>query len=210
MRTQERNLMAVAPTTAPAQAGLAPRLVVVVPDVTEAALLAGRIHGVARARGAHVLLIGVAPDPATETELRRQLALLGAFVRNAGTDVEIRVERDLEWISGFRYLLSDHDMLACCTGNSPHESRQTWADVLSARLSRPVYVFEQADQAHVPGRNRLAGLLPWLGSIAILLGFLWLQIQLSQHGGSAADTTVLVLSVPIEVGLIWLCNSSLS
>ncbi len=202
--------LSVAPATAPAPGALTPRLVVVVPHVTEAALLAGRIHGIARARGAHVLLIGVAPDPALETELRRELALLAAFVRNAGTHAEVRVERDLEWLSGFRYLLGDHDMLACCAGNSPHQTRQTWADVLSTRLSRPVYVFGQADLAQSPGVGRLRGLLPWLGSIVILLGFLWLQIQLSQHAGSAADTTVLMLSVPIEVGLIWLCNSSLS
>ena len=52
----------------------------------------------------------------------------------------------------------------------------------------------------------VARLLPWLVSAAIILGFLWLQVSLSQAGGSVSANGWLIGSVPIEIGLIWLVN----
>ena len=59
-----------------------PRLVVVIREVEEEALLAGRIQELARARGLPVLLLGVARDSSTEAKLKRGLITIAAFLRD--------------------------------------------------------------------------------------------------------------------------------
>jgi hypothetical protein len=193
--------------TAPAQAGPAGRLVVVVPSVGEAGLLASRIHEVARDRGLDVVLIGMAADYASEAELRRKLALLAAFMRDAGTQVEMRLEGGLDGLRSLRFVLSDRDHVACCVDASQRGPRPSWAESLASQLQRPVYVFEEAGYADSPNTGLIARLAPWFGSLAIIAGFLWLQLQVSQQGTNLMDTALLVLTVPVEIALIWLCNS---
>ena len=55
------------------------RLAVVLFEVDEEALLARQIRDVVKVRELSVLLIGVAPDPAGEAQLRRKLARIAAF-----------------------------------------------------------------------------------------------------------------------------------
>jgi len=201
-----QSLTVLAPT-APAQAGPAGRLVVVVPSIGEAGLLAGRIHEVARDRRLDVLLIGLAADFASEVELRRKLALLAAFMRDAGTQVEVRLEGGPDGLRGLRFVLTDRDHVACCLDASQRGSRPSWAELLASQLQRPVYVFEESGYAESPNTSLIARLAPWFGSLAIIAGFLWLQLQVSQQGENLVDTALLVLTVPVEIALIWLCNS---
>jgi hypothetical protein len=182
-------------------------LVVVIPSLGEAALLAGRIHDLARTRGMGVLLLGVASKLEAEDELRRRLALLAAFIRNMGVQVEVSVEPDADRLRGLRFALGEGDVLACCVDASGRGAGASWADLLSSELQRPVYVFEQSGYSGESTGGLLGRLAPWLGSLAILVGFLWLQFQVSQQGENLLDTALLVLSVPVEIALIWLCNS---
>lgn len=184
------------------------RLVVVVPDVGEVALLAGRIHEVAQARGQSVRLIGIPSESVPEIELRRKLALLAAFLRDAGSPVETRVEAGPDWAMGLRFLLNDQDLLACCTATNPQRGTQPLADLLASKFERSVYAFEDGDYLSLPSTNVLRRLAPWLSSIGVIVGFLWLQIQVSQLINATASTVLLLLTLPVEIGLIWLCNSS--
>src|SRR5512142_3312312 len=77
-----------------------PRLVVVIRDVQEEALLAGRIQELARARGLSVLLLGIARDPALEAELRRGLITIAAFLEEGSRHTDrpqIQVECGRDW-----------------------------------------------------------------------------------------------------------------
>jgi len=173
----------------------------------EVALLAARIHDVAKERGQDVRLIGVPSEGMPEVELRRQLALVAAFIRDAGTKVETRMEHGPDWMTGLQFRLSEQDTLACCVGNPLPVGRRPLTDVLASHFEGPVYAFEDSGQPAYPRTNLLTRLMPWLGSIAVILGFLWLQIRASQYLSSGASTAVLLLSVPVEIALIWLCNS---
>jgi hypothetical protein len=194
---------AVPPTEAVA------RLVVVVPDVAEAALLASRILVMAQAWGQDVLLIGVASRRLSAGELRRRITLLAAFLQNVGTHVQVRVLEGADWISEIQTLLQDDDRLACCVLESQPSGGDPWTEILATRLERPVYVFMDSGTPATPQRGLLARAAPWLGSIAIILGFFWLQALLSQQGDASAYSGWLLLSVPVEIGLIVLCNALL-
>ena len=185
------------------------RLVVVVPDVAEPGLLAGRIQEVALTRGRDVLLMGAASQQVSEDELRRKLALLAAFLRNAGTQTEIRIEKALDVIAALRPLLTEDDLLACCVGDSLPVAGDRWIELLGKRLQRPVHAFMNYGPREHRHPNLVARAAPWLGSIVVIAGFTWLQIALSQNGEGAAETLGLLASVPVEVGLVLLCNALL-
>jgi hypothetical protein len=155
----------------------------------------------------NVLLIGVPSTSVREVELRRTLALLAAFIQDTDAQVEMRVEQGPDWIRGLGIALGDRDLLACCTEESLPPARPSWIDLLSSQLQRPVYVFEASGYSETPNAGVIARFAPWLGSLAIILGFLWLQLQVSQQGENIVDTALLVVSVPVEIALIWLCNS---
>ncbi|MCL5429482.1 MAG: hypothetical protein M1347_06780 [Chloroflexi bacterium] len=53
----------------------------------------------------------------------------------------------------------------------------------------------------------LAEMLSWLGSIAIIAGFFWIQVQVDQLGKGWAHTILFLLSMVAEVYLLWLWNS---
>ncbi len=50
-------------------------------------------------------------------------------------------------------------------------------------------------------------IVSWLGSIAIIAGFFWLQVQIDQLNKGWGHTVLLLLSVLGEAYLIWLWNS---
>lgn len=201
--------LTVTPSEEDSQASTPGRLVVVVPDVAEPALLAGRIHLVAHARRREVLIVGVASQVLSEAELRRKLTLLAAFLQEAGTKAPIQVEKGNDWIPRIQSLLGDDDILACCVDEGLPEAGDRWIELLATRLQRNVYAFMDSGGLRVPKPRLAARLAPWLGSIAIILGFFWLQVWLSQPGAGAAFRGWLLPSVPVEIGLIWLFNSIL-
>lgn len=181
------------------------RLVVVIPDVSETAVLASRIQSTAQGSWPDVLLIGVASPFVSADELRRKLTLLAAFLQNAGTKARVRVESNLDGILGLQPPLTDGDLLACCVDTSVPNVGNQFVELLGNRLRRPVYVFMDSGRPRLPRPSLVARLAPWLGSIAVILAFFWLQVRFMQ----AADSTGwIVISIPVEIGLIWLCNSA--
>ena len=200
------DLAAAAPPGRHAKA----RLIVVASDIEQDALLAARILPMARARGLDVLLFGLSAGALQEDQLRRKLALLAAFIRDGGTRVEIRVEHGGGWLGKLKAIIGSGDVLACPGAMTPPNTSQPLVEVLSSRLRLPVNVFDVSEPAEPRGRAFLPGLLPWLLSIAVILGFLWLQIRITQSGDNGFSTILLIALVPLEIALIWLCNSLFS
>jgi len=207
-RVEVRAMPIVTSTTA-SPPPLSGRLVVVIRSVIEEATLAGRILEAAGRGGRAVLLLGIDAGFIQETELRRSMALLAAFLRNAGTEAEIRIEHGQDWLPRLSTYVGREDLLACCLEGDPAGLGTPLHDVLSGHSRLPVLVFAGAGAWQEEPKGILRGLAPWLASLAVILGFLWLQIWLTQLGGGAQATSLLVLTLPVEVGLIWLCNALL-
>lgn len=190
-------------------ANTTPRLVVVIRDVVEPALLAVRIHQAAAATGRDVLMIGVSSPAVPDSEVRRKLALLAAFVRDAGSACEIRVENDLSWIPEFRLGLTEGDLLACSAGADLQAGTSHWIDLLAREFRRDIHVFTDESSATVqrPGVSRR--IAPWLCSIGIVAGFTWMQISLAPRLGDAVSSVALVGSVLLEAAAIAWCNAVL-
>ena len=187
-----------------------PRLIVVASIIDQEPLLAARILPLARACGLDVVLFGLSAGALQEDQIRRRLALLAAFIRDAGVQVEIQIEHGGRWLGRLKDILGSGDILACPGAATPPGSSQSLVELLSSRLRLPVHVFDVSDPVEARERAFLPGLLPWILSIGVILGFLWLQIRISQSSDSGFSTLLLIALVPLEIALIWLCNSLFS
>lgn len=185
----------------------APRLVVVLSAVEAEGMLAGQIISVARDRGLKVLLLGLAESPEQEAEFRRKLITLAAFIRDGGSPVEIKIEIRRNWLASLKGMLGAHDLLACCVEDPTLTPRLPLSDTLSLQLERPVYVFSRPHRPVSSRRGLPMRLATWAGSLSILLGFLWLQLGAARSGNDTTSTALLLLSLPVEIGLMWAWNS---
>ena len=182
------------------------RLIVIVPDVAEPALLAARIRLVAETRGQDVVMLGVASKSVSENDLRRRLTFLAAFLQGADVNVQFRVEEGQDWMPALLALLRANDLLACCVAEGSPGRGAEWLDQLSSQSDRPVYAFMDGNGVSQRGPGLLAGLAPWLASLGIIVGFFWLQVWLSQQGEGGAYSGWLLATVIVEIGLVWLVN----
>jgi hypothetical protein len=186
------------------------RLVVVLQDLEDEALLAGRILSLAREWDRDVLLVGIGPRPGEEIELRRGLVTLAALIRAGGSRAEIRVEADRNWMQKLGLIVGPTDMLACCLERDCAAARPPLNVALSSQLNLPVYVFLGMEVSAENRGSISKPLAAWLGSLATILGFLWLQAHMVEALAGPAFTVLFILSVPCEIGLIWVWNSLLA
>ncbi len=199
------------------------RLVVVVREAEEEALLAGRIEELARARGLPVLLVGVARDASAEATLRRSLVTISAFLREAdayarpalrGRDAtmapEIRIECGRDWLGKVRAMLRPGDVLACYSEEQTGVFERPLSDILSAGLGTPIYTFAglRAEQGH--RQSRLAQAASWAGSLASIGGFLVLQAYIVTAVQGWIQSVLMLAALAAEVGVVWLVNSLMS
>lgn len=185
------------------------RLVLVLSDVTEEAVLASRVIALAKSRRLGVLLLGVAASPERADELRRKLVILGEFIRDAGCEAENRVEASKDWIRMLAALVGSGDMLACYVPAKGTARRLPVLDLLSTQLHTPVYLLQDSEEQLPEHSSLQARITAWVGSLAIMAGFSWLQLQMSQVQQASAYSLLLLASVPAEIALIWFWNSIL-
>lgn len=190
------------------------RLVVVLQDVEQEALLASRILELARARGLGVVLVGIVPDPSlkNEPQLRRRLVRVAAFVKDAAggsrnLPVEIRMDGGQRWLEAVRYLVRPGDMLACCSDWNVGRQQRPLNDVLGAGLHMPVYVFGDLGSSRSRSDGVLSRLAGWIASLASVAAFCIVSAQIVVSTQGLLQSLLLLGALGVEVGLIYLVNS---
>jgi len=190
------------------------RLVVVLQDVAEEAVLASRILELARARGLGVLLVGIVPDLSqqSDAQLRRKLVRVAAFLKDAAggsktMPVEIRMDGGQRWLDAVRFLVRPGDLLACCSDWSVGNQRRPLNDVLGAGLHMPVYVFGDLGSPQAERSNILSRLAGWIASLASVAGFCVVSAQIVVSTQGALQSILLLGALAVEIGVIYLVNS---
>jgi len=186
------------------------RLVVLIPDQdTDETELARRIWALASPRGLAVLFLSLSGDPETEYRVRRRLATLAAITRDDWVSVETHLAFTSDWV---RAVLTHHrpgDLVVCPAEQNVRRlgMRQPLSQALISALDAPVLAlsgfFPEMPSA-LPGFT--ARLARWSILLAIVAGFFWLQVQISQLPDNWLQTALLGLSVLVEFGLIALWN----
>jgi hypothetical protein len=187
--------------------GLLParRLIVLVPnlDIDETEM-ARRIWEIASPPGLAVLFFGICRNTDEEAQMRRRLVTLSALTRDPHINVEIQIEFGSGWMRKLKTMLGAGDILICIAEQQIGFRRKPISDALS-RLGVPVWTLTGLS---TPRRSSPTGLLAeivfWLVSIAILTGFLLIQVRISYLPNDWAHNTLLFLSVLIEIGILWI------
>ncbi len=193
----------------PSIAGDDSRLVVVIAAVSEPASLARRVLSQTANGIQPVLLLGVAPTPAGESELRRSLVAVEAFVAAQGHRVELQTASGRGWLEKIRPAFRPLDLIACYEEEGAGISRQPLSDALARGLQATVHDLTDTLRPFSSRRAILPQVGAWLGSIAILAGFLVLQAKIVVDMQDWTQTVTLVITLVPEIALIWLWNSIL-
>lgn len=186
----------------------ASRLIVLVPEFEmDAALLARKVHDVAKALESRVQLIGLSKDAAHEPGVRRRLVTLSAMVETSAILVESKVEVGSSWLNAIQQYWHQGDVIVCFAEEPSGFGNMPLHQILQSNLNATVYVLSgipmQKEHSHP---TWLPGILAWTGSIGIILGFLWLQVNLIQP----AQNVLFYGSLLAEAGSIWAWNNLFS
>lgn len=184
------------------------RLVVLVSNYEmDAPAVARRILEIANAFHCPILFLGLCSDKLQESSLRRQLVTLSAMVRDDVMSFETRIEIGRNWLAIAKSNRREGDIFICFARQTSGMRGSLHRALLESNFAETVYVL---DDEFPSGQGRAAWIssaLAWAGSIVIILAFLWLQIKVAPSPDHWTSMLTLMLSVPIEIWLIFAWNS---
>lgn len=186
-----------------------PRLVVVISAVSDEPALARRILALSMDPSLPLLLVGAAATWDAEYELRRSLVAVESFLAAQGRRVELWTDSGHGWLARLAGKCARTDKIACYEELGTAAPRQPLSDLLAEALRLPVR--DLTDLVSRP-QSRVR-LIPqaaaWLGSIALIAGFWFLQARIVTEMMGWAQNVMLLLTVGAEVSLIWIWNALL-
>lgn len=182
------------------------RLVILVPgpeaDLTS---VTRRIWELAHATGAQVRFLGLCSNAEAELVLKRTLVTASALMNSGGiaSDSEIVVCKN--WLDAVQSRLQPSDMVVCSSGPDSGSHQKSLHPILQADLGVPLYVLSGPQTRDIARPDWLPAAAAWIGSLAILIAFFWLQVKIDQLTGEWSMPLQL-LSIPLEFTLIWIWN----
>lgn len=187
------------------------RLIVLFPDQAgDNPNQSRRIWEIASSSGLNVLLLSLCSDPYEESQLRRQLVTMAAMIGDSHICTEIRIEPGNDWVRHVKNIYRSGDVIACYAGQRIGLMQKPLHEVLRTQLDAPIYILSTEQPIKNSKPKFLSQASFWLGSLAILGGFLWLEVQLAQLPQDWAHSLLLYLCVFLEIGILLLWNSIFS
>ena len=182
------------------------RLIVIVPETDlDLAIAARKIRDLAVAFGGRVLFFGPVKDTAYEPALRRQMIALSAMVADEHILIETKIETGMNWLNSLKAELHYKDAVACFAGQ--RFGHRPLNQILESNLDVTIYVLAgNSLPMEVSHSNWKSGLLMWLGSLGLIVGFLYFQWKITQFPQDWAHTMLLYISVFAEVAALWTWN----
>ncbi len=199
------------PSTLPSVAGQrlepARRLIVLVPCLdADLTAVARRVWELANAADAHIQFLGLYSDPAQEPRLRRELVTMSAMVKDGRVSAEADVIFGRDWVDAVKTRWQAGDMVVCFDEQRVGLLRKPLSQILQSDLNVPLYILSGLYPRNDSRSNWPAQIAAWTGSIAIILGFFVLQIKID-HLAKDWAIVLQLLSLPVEVWMIWVWNS---
>jgi hypothetical protein len=183
------------------------RLIVLVPADSDYATATRRIWELAIATGTRIQFLGLCKDAAQEPSLRRELVTMSALVQDGKVSTEATVEIGTSWVDVVKRNYQTGDMIVCFAEQRAGLLQRPLSQMLNSELDAPVYIITGLyGQKHLSW-NWISQTLAWSGFIGIMIGFFWLQVEIDQLPRGVANITLLILSIPAEIWLIWVWNN---
>jgi len=184
------------------------RLVVLIPNLEMDEMeVARRIWELASPPHLAVLFLALCADSVDEPRIRRRLATLTALTHDERIAIETRLEFGRNWIAKIKAVLREDDIVVCYAGHTTGWNRAPIDRALDER-GVSVWTLKGLEMNTAQARRKpFAEFLFWSVSLAIIAVFLWFQIRVLTISEGWAQNTLLYISVPIEIGLLWLWHT---
>jgi hypothetical protein len=183
------------------------RLIVLVPESeADTSGVARKVWELANALGSRVQFLGLCKDEVREPSLRRQIIAMSTMVGGSSISVESKIEFGSNWLGFVKSNLRKGDVVACFAEHRTGFMNRPLNQILESSLDATIYVLPEA-KLEKPRSNWFSSVAGWVGSIAIIALFFWGQAKLVQMPQDWTHTSLLYLSIFIEVGLVWLWSS---
>lgn len=183
------------------------RLIVLVPgpeaDITS---VTRRIWELAQETGAQVRFLGLCSDVEQEPAVRRTLVTASAWMNSGGVAADSEIIVSKNWLDAVRSRLQHGDMVVYCQESGSRSHPKALTPILQADLGVPLYFLSGTKPRQTPYHSWLPTAAAWLGSLAILIAFFWLQIKIDQLTGQGS-VLLQLLSITVEFALIWIWNN---
>ena len=160
-----------------------------------------RVWELANAAGSRVQFLGLCDDAVHELELRRTLATVSAMTNWGNVSAESVILVGRNWLENLRSHVQTGDVIIYWN--------EQFSKLLHVDLGVPVHVISEMKSRKVARSNSVTQAAAWIGSIAIIVLFFFMQVQIEQLAKGWA-TIMELLSVAGEFGLIWFWNNLLS
>ena len=181
------------------------RLMVLVPVEIDHTMVARRVWELAYTLGCHILFLSLCEDIAQEASLRRKLIMMSAMVQDGNVFAEGRVEVGTNWVCAVQSSLQADDMILCLLEQRTGLLQKPLHQILKTNVNVPIYVFSDV-RPPKSKQNWISPILPWIGFLAIITGFGFLQVEITQLSGGWFQTVLLLVSTLNEIWLIWVWN----
>lgn len=187
------------------------RLIVLVPDADiDYAAATRRVWELATNMGTRILFIGLCNDAAQESSLRRQLITMSAMVQDSKVSAEAKVQIGSNWVDVVTSNWQAGDMIVCFAEQRAGLLYRPLSQILRSNLDIPLYILSGL-YSQSPSRLNILSFIPlWAGLISIVVISFLLQIRIIALPQDWAQTTLLILSVTVELWLIWAWNNLFS
>jgi len=188
--------------------GPAPRLIVLFPaSEPDTHDLENRIWEIARSLQLNVLLLSLTNDLDEEAQLRRKLITMAAMIKDPYVSTEIMIEHGNDWVGQVKKLWRKGDIVACYANQKVGIMRKALDQILRSSLNMSVYILADVQSAKNPKSTFLSQFFFWLGSLAIVGVFFWVEARLVQLPEDWAHSTLIYVCLFAEFAFIWLWNS---
>jgi hypothetical protein len=169
--------------------------------------LSRHIYALARDHQLKVLLVSLVDDPGNEYQALRRMTSLAAIIRDIWVDVETQVLFGHSWIKAIKPILQPDDLIICSEGQTTSYhlvQRKPLASVLSETLHCAVQdipdYFEEKPSLWPAWSKRIPY---WVGVTVILVGFFYVEADVSHALSDWVGQLTLLLVVMVEAGLIY-------
>lgn len=186
-------------------------LIVLVPGI-EADLTTAtqRIWELANAGNRRIRFIGLYENSVQELILRRQLAGMSAMVSNSGIYAETETISGNDWTEVVRTRAHGGDLIVCFSEQRVGPLKRSLSSILQASLDIPIYILSSTYLQKDVRFNWLAPIVAWGGFIAILVGFFLVQIRIHHLMAGWGRSTIVLMSVCLELWMVWVWNELVS
>lgn len=196
------------PRASAAPAGPRRRLIVLIPTLElEPVLAARRLCELADAADAQILFLGICNDAAQEPGHRRQLILLSGMVSGGGVLAHTELVTGKGWLEAVRARREPEDMLVCFAEHRVGPMQRPISQLLQSGSDAPLYILSGMAIQHAGKSSKIASVVVWLGLLAIVAAVFMLQIQIDDLSQGWARTALLLISLFVGAGAIWVWNS---